>query len=166
MCNACASLIASAAPHTKISGPRAHTLTFVAAATCAITRLFDRAALWPQMICVRRLSVARACAADACVVSLVTHLQNYLRTEARAPTFFCPTPGCEFAAEKSKDQVGSGCLVLRGVVRLLMLVRASPMLHVPCSVDCHNPPPPPPIPLAGARTLRVPVLQQGLLPQV
>ena len=33
--------------------------------------------------------------------------QNYLRKEAWAPTFFCPSPGCEFAAEKAKDQVGA-----------------------------------------------------------
>ena len=31
--------------------------------------------------------------------------QNFLRKDASAPMFFCPTPGCEFAAEKARNQV-------------------------------------------------------------
>lgn len=33
--------------------------------------------------------------------------QNYLRKDASAPTFFCPSPGCGFAAEKARDQVSA-----------------------------------------------------------
>lgn len=32
-------------------------------------------------------------------------LHNYLRKDASAPTFFCPTVGCAFAAEKATSQV-------------------------------------------------------------